>query len=87
MPLFDAKLFADLSETSLKYHNNLTEGEEINHFRSLKQQHALQTFGNLSSPTREILAENLAVFRWKKVKPQSMAKAKHKFQKTHVTKS
>ena len=42
---------------------------------------ALQTFKNINGPTREKLAEILAVFRRKYVKPQSMATAKHKFQK------
>ena len=42
---------------------------------------ALQTFKNISGPTREILGEILAIFRRKYVKPQSMATAKHKFQK------
>ena len=42
---------------------------------------ALQTFKNINGPTRENLGENLAVFRRKYVKPQSMATAKHKFQK------
>ena len=42
---------------------------------------ALQTFKNINSPTRENLGEILAVSRRKYVKPQSMATAKHKFQK------
>ena len=42
---------------------------------------ALQTFKNINGPTREKLEEILAVFRRKYVKPQSMATAKHKFQK------
>ena len=42
---------------------------------------ALQTFKNNNGPNRENLAENLAVFRRKYVKPQSIATAKHKFQK------
>ena len=42
---------------------------------------ALQTFKNISSPSRENLAEVLTVFRRKCVKPQSMATAKHKFQR------
>ena len=42
---------------------------------------ALQTFKNINGPTRENLEEILAVFRRKYVKPQSMATAKHKFQK------
>ena len=42
---------------------------------------ALQTFKNINGPTRENLGEILAVFRRKYVNPQSMATAKHKFQK------
>ena len=42
---------------------------------------ALQTFKSINGPTREILEEILAVFRRKYAKPQSMATAKHKFQK------
>ena len=42
---------------------------------------ALQTFKNISDPFRKNLGEILAVFRKKYVKPQSMATAKHKFQK------
>ena len=42
---------------------------------------ALQTFKNITSPNRENLGEILTVFRKKYVKPQSMATAKHKFQR------
>ena len=42
---------------------------------------ALQTFKKTNGPTRENLGEILAVFRGRYVKPQSMATAKHKFQK------
>ena len=42
---------------------------------------ALQTFKNITSPNRENLGEILTVFRRKDVKPQSMALAKHKFQR------
>ena len=42
---------------------------------------ALQTFKNITSPNREKLGEILTVFRRKYVKPQSMAMAKHKFQR------
>ena len=41
----------------------------------------LQTFKNITSPSRENLEEILVIFRRKYVKPQSMATAKHKFQK------
>ena len=42
---------------------------------------ALQTFKNITSPNRENLGEVLTVFRGEYVKPQSMATAKHKFQR------
>ena len=86
MLTFDGKtenfeLFEDLFQTSLKIHNQLTEDDRINYFHSLMRGDALQTFKNISGPTPENLAEILAVFRRKYVKPQSMATAKHKFQK------
>ena len=86
MPTFDGKtekfeLFEDLFQTSLKIHNQLTEDDRINYFHSLMRGDALQIFKNINGPTRENLGEILAVFRRKYVKPQSMATAKHKFQK------
>ena len=86
MPTFDGKsmkfeLFEDLFQTSLKIHNELTECDRINYFHCLMRGDALQTFKNINGPTRENLREILAVFRRKHVKPQSMATAKHKFQK------
>ena len=86
MPTFDGKsekseLFEDLLQTSLKIHNQLTEENKINNFHSLMRGDALQTFKNITSPNRENLAEILTVFRRNYVKPQSMATAKHKFQR------
>ena len=86
IPTFDGKsekfeLFDDLYQTSLKIHNELTENDRINYFHCLVRGHALQTFKNINRPTRENLREILAVFRRKYVKLQSMATAKHKFQK------
>ena len=86
MPTFDGKtekfeLFEDLFQTSLKNHNQLTEDDRLNCFHSLMRGDDLQTFKNINGPTREKLQEILAVFRKKYVKPQSMATAKHKFQK------
>ena len=85
MPTFDGKsekfeLFEDLFRTSLKIRNQLNEEDRKNYFHSLMRGDALQTFKNINGPTRENLGENLAVFRMKYVKPQSMATAKHKFQ-------
>ena len=42
---------------------------------------ALQTFKNFNNPNRENLGEILTVYRRENVKPQSMATAKHKFQR------
>ena len=86
MPTFDGKsekfeLFEDLFQTSLKIHNQLTEEDKINYFHSLMRGDALQTFKNITSPNRENLLEILTVFRRKYVKHQSMATAKHKFQR------
>ena len=86
MPTFDGKtqkfeFFEDLFQTSLKIHNQLTEDDRINSFHSLMKGDAPQTIKNINGPTRENLGEILAVFRRKYVKPQSMATAKHKFQK------
>ena len=86
MPTFDGKtekfeLFEDLFQTSLKIHNQLTEDDRINYFHSFMRGDALQTFKNFNGPIRENLEEILAVSRKKYVKPQSMATAKHKFQK------
>ena len=86
MPTSDGKsekfeLFDDLFETSLIIHNQLTEEDRINYFHSLMRRDALQTFENINGPTRENLGEILAVFRKKYVEPQSMATAKHKFEK------
>ena len=86
MPTFDGKsekfeLFEDLFQTSLKTHNQLTEEDKINYFHSLMRDDALQTFKNITSPNTENLAEILTVFSRKYVKPQSMATAKHKFQR------
>ena len=75
------ELFEDLFQTSLKIHNQLTEGNRINYYQSLMRGDALQTFKNINGPTRENLGEIVAVFRRKYVKPQSMTTAKHKFQK------
>ena len=86
MPTFDEKsekieLFEDLFQRSLKIHNQLTKEDRINYFHSLMRGDALQTFKNNNGPTRENLGEVLAVFQTKYVKPQSMATAKHIFQK------
>ena len=75
------ELFENLFQISLKIHNQLTEEAKINYFHSLMRGYALQTFKNITSPNRENLGEILTVFRKKYLKPQSMATAKHKFQR------
>ena len=62
-------------------HNQPTDDDRINYFHSLMRGDALQTFKNINGETRENLGEILAVFKRKSVKPQSMATAKHDFQK------
>ena len=86
MLTFDGKseqfeLFEDLFQKSLKIHYQLTEENKINYFHSLMRGDALHTFKNITSPNRENLGEILIVFRRKYVKPQSMARAKQKFQR------
>ena len=86
MPTFDGKsekfeLFEDLFQTSLEIHNQLTQEDKINYFLSLMRGDALQTFINNIIPNRENLGEILTVLPRKYVKPQSMATAKHKFQR------
>ena len=86
MPTFDGKsekfeLLEYLFQTSLKIHNQLTEEDKINYFHFLMRGDALQTFKNITTPNRENLGEILTVFRRKYVKHQSMATAKHKFQR------
>ena len=70
MLTFDGKsekfeLFEYLFQTSLKTHNQLTEGDRIIYFHSLMRGDALQTFKNINGSTRENLGEILAVFRRK----------------------
>ena len=86
MPTFDGKsgkfeLFEYFFQTRLKIHNQLTEDDRINYLHPLMRGDALQTFKKFNGPTRENLGEILAGFRRKNVKPQSMATAKHNFQK------
>ena len=71
----------DLLQRSWIIHSELTEENRIHYFHSLMRGDALQTFKNISSLSRENLAEILAVFPRKCVKPQSMATTKHKFQR------
>ena len=57
MPTLDGKsekfeLFENVFQTSLKFHNQLTEDDRINYFHSLMTGDAVQTFKNINSPTR-----------------------------------
>ena len=86
IPTFDGKsekfeLFEDLFRTNLKIHNEFPENDRINYFHSFMRGDVLQTCKNIIGPTRENLGEVLAVFPRKYVQRQSMATAKHKFQK------
>ena len=90
MPTFDGKsekfeLFEDFFQMSLKIHNQLTEDDRIHNFHSLMRGDALQTFKKINGPTRDNVGEILAVFQKRYVKPQSMATAKHEFQKLVLT--
>ena len=54
MPTFDGnskrfELLKDLFQTSLKNHNQLTEGHKIHYFHCLLRGDALQTFKNITS--------------------------------------
>ena len=57
----------------------MTETMKINRFLSLLQKNALQTFRKVNTANRQTLADILAVFRRKYVKPESQATAKHKW--------
>ena len=83
MPTFDGKsgkneftedLFGKISEIN----NQFTEEDTINNFHSLMHGDPLQTFKNISNPSRENLGDLLTVFCRKYVKPQSIATTKHK---------
>ena len=86
MPTIDGKsqkfeLLEDLFQTNLKIHNQLTEENKTNYLHSLMRGDALQTFKNITSPNRENLGEILTVIRRKYLKPHSMAREKHTFQR------
>ena len=84
--IFDGKkekfeLFEDFFHSMLKMQPEVTEAMKKNHFHSLLQKEALQTFKNIQSTCRTTLEEILVIFRRKSVKPQSVATAKHKWHK------
>ena len=81
---FDGKtekfeLFEDLFHTMIKMQPAMTEQMKIIHFHSLLRKGALQTFRNINSRNRQTLEDVLVNFRKKYVKPESQAKAKHKW--------
>ena len=76
------ELFEVILQTNLKLHNQLIDNNNFNFFPpALMSRVSLKTIKDISSPIRENLEENISVFFRKYVKPQSMATAKHKFQK------
>ena len=67
LPNFDGKLekfslLEGLLQLGLKIHNQITE-EKLEKFHTFMRGHALQTFKNISSLSRETLGEILTVFR------------------------
>ena len=85
MPTFDGEsekleMFEKLFQTSLKIHNQLT-GDKINYFHSLLGDDALQAFKKIINFNGDDLGGIPTVFRRKYMKPQSMATAKHRFQR------
>ena len=84
--IFDGKnekfeLFEDLFQTMLKMQPEMTEAMKINHFHAHLRKEAIQTFRNISASNKKTLNDVLIVFRRKYVKPESQAKAKHKWHK------
>ena len=84
--IFDGKnekfeLFEDLFHTMLKMQPEMTEFMKINQFRAHLRKEALQTFRNIIAVNKKTLDDVLIVFRRKYVKPESQAKAKHKWHK------
>ena len=57
------------------------EEDRIHYFLSVMHGDELQTFKKINNPSRDNLAEILAVIRKNYVKPQSTATAKHIFQR------
>ena len=71
--------FEDLFHTMIKMPLAMTEQMKINHFHSLLRKGSLQTFRNINSINRQTLEDVLVIFRRKYVKPESQARAKHKW--------
>ena len=69
----------DLSHTMLEMQPELTDALKKNHFHAHLRKKALQTFRNMSAPSRKNLDGVLIVFRRKYVKPETQATVKHKW--------
>ena len=67
------------ASTQMVMQPDMTETMKVNHFHSLLQKNALQTFRNINTANRQTLEDIMAVFRGKYVKPESQATAKHKW--------
>ena len=73
---FDGKsgkveLFENLFQTMIKMQPDMSETMKTNHFQLLLRKNALQTFPNSHTANRQTLADILAVFCRKNVKPES----------------
>ena len=75
------ELFDDLFHTMLKMQPEMTGAIKINHFHAHLRKDALQTFRNISATNKKTLDDVLIVVRRNYVKPESKAKAKHKWHK------
>ena len=65
------ELFEDLFHSMIKMQPAMTEQMKINHFHSLLQKGALQTFRNINSINCQTIEDVLVIFRRKYVKPES----------------
>ena len=79
--IFDGKneiseIFEDLFHTMLKMQPEMSQTKKCNHFHAHLRKEALQTFRNLSAPSRKALHDVLILFRRKYVKPESQATTK-----------
>ena len=71
--------FEDLFHTTLRKQPHLTEEMKINHFYVHLRRLALKTFKNTQPTPTTRLGDILVVFRRKYVKSESIASAKHRF--------
>ena len=71
--------FEDVLHRMNKKLPDMTQTMKINHFHTLLQKNALQTFRNINTANRQTLEDILAVFRRYYVKTESQATANHKW--------